>query len=63
MEYPHEIDTDSDHRVAHCREILGDDAADLTDEELESVRAHADALARVIIDLFVQQHAIRSGRS
>jgi hypothetical protein len=33
---------------------LGDEAIDLSDEEVDRVRQHADALARVLIELFLK---------
>ncbi|HUQ89559.1 MAG TPA: hypothetical protein VM096_18500 [Vicinamibacterales bacterium] len=41
--------------VRHCREFLGEEAAGLSDEEVEQLRQHADALAHVIIDVFLEQ--------
>jgi hypothetical protein len=40
--------------VARCRELLGDDADALTDEEVLLVARHADSLAHVLIDLALQ---------
>ena len=40
--------------VAQCRELLGDDANTLTDDEVLAVARHADALAHIMIDLALQ---------
>ena len=40
--------------IARCRELLGDEAVDLSDEEVDRVRQHAEALARVLIELFLK---------
>jgi hypothetical protein len=40
--------------VARCRELLGDDANTLTDNEVLAVARHADALAYIMIDLALQ---------
>lgn len=40
--------------VARCRELLGDDANTLTDDEVLSVARHAEALAHIMIDLALQ---------
>jgi len=40
--------------VAWCRELLGDDASTLTDEEVLAVARHAEALAHIMIDLALQ---------
>jgi hypothetical protein len=37
--------------VARCRELLGEDADPLTDEEVLVVARHAESLAHVLIDL------------
>lgn len=60
MEHAHIGGSDSDDPLAHCRELLDDDAADFTDEAVESALLHADALARVIVELVVQHRSSRS---
>lgn len=40
--------------IERCRELLGDDGIDLTDEEVDRVRQHAEVVARVVIDLFLR---------
>ena len=40
--------------IERCRELLGDDGIDLTDEEVDRVREHADVVARVVIELFLK---------
>jgi hypothetical protein len=40
--------------VARCRELLGDDADSLTDEEVLVVAHHAESLALVLIELALQ---------
>ena len=40
--------------VAQCRELLGDDADSLTDEEILVVAHHAESLAHVLIELALQ---------
>lgn len=37
--------------VARCRELLGDEADTLSDEEVLIVARHAESLAHVVIDL------------
>jgi hypothetical protein len=36
-----------------CRELLGPDADGLTDEQIDAVRRHADAMAHLLIDIFL----------
>jgi hypothetical protein len=43
--------------IARCRELLGEEANDLSDREVDQMRQHADALAHVIIDMFLEQRA------
>jgi hypothetical protein len=40
--------------VARCRELLGEDANTLTDDEVLAVARHAEALAQIMIDLALQ---------
>jgi hypothetical protein len=37
--------------VARCRELLGDDADTMSDEEVLAVARHAQSLAHVVIEL------------
>ena len=43
--------------LARCRELLGDEAAGVSDEELARVRRHADALAHILIEIAVDRHS------
>jgi hypothetical protein len=43
--------------LARCRELLADEAAGVSDEELDRVRRHADALAHVLIEVAVERHS------
>ena len=43
--------------IARCREILGEEAAGLSDVEVDQIRRRADAMAHVIIDVFLEQSA------
>ena len=40
--------------VTRCRELLGDDADTMTDEEVLIVARHAESLAHVVIELALQ---------
>ena len=48
-------DTSEPISVKRCRELLGEEANDLSDHEIEQLRQHANALAHVIVDLFLEQ--------
>jgi hypothetical protein len=40
--------------IARCRELLGDDAATISDEEVLIVARHAESLAHIVIELALQ---------
>jgi len=40
--------------IGRCRELLEDDAIGLSDEEVDRVRRHADVVARIVIELFLE---------
>jgi hypothetical protein len=44
--------------VARCRELLGDEADTLSDEEVLIVARHAESLAHLVIDLALQDGRI-----
>lgn len=41
-----------DTLIAHCREVMGQHAEGLSDEEIDELRRHAEAMARVLIEIF-----------
>lgn len=43
--------------LARCRELLGDEGAELSDEQLEAIRQHAQAMAVVLAELFLTKHS------
>ncbi len=50
----HHVGTDA---IIRCRELLGDEADALSDDEVRKVARHAEAMARILIAL-----ALRDGR-
>ena len=46
-----------DISVDRCRALLGDEADVLSDAEIELIKRHAETLARVVIDVFLTDHA------
>jgi len=40
-----------------CRELLGDEAIGLTDEDLDNIRRHARVMAHTLVEVFLQQQA------
>lgn len=60
MEHAHAVDVVFDSiSIARCRELLGDDAEGLSDQEIDLIRQHAAAMADVIIDIFLERRATR----
>ncbi len=43
--------------IERCRRLLVDEADDLTDNEVDAIGRHAEALARVIVEVFLAQRA------
>ena len=41
--------------IDRCRELLEDDAIGLSDEDVDRVRRHADVVARIVIELFLER--------
>jgi hypothetical protein len=42
-----------------CRELLGDEAVTLTDQDIELICWHAEMMAHLAVDLFVENRRIR----
>ena len=40
-------------RLARCRELLGDEAAEVSDEQLDALRHRAQAMANFLVELFL----------
>ena len=58
MEYAHAADAEVDSvSIARCRELLGDEAEGLSDRDVARIRQHADTMARVIVDAFLESRA------
>ena len=41
--------------IERCRELLADEGVDLCDDDIDRVRRCADAVARAIIEMFVEE--------
>jgi hypothetical protein len=48
-------DIADDNTIARCRELLGDEAEGLSDAEIDHIRRHADAVAHVIVEMFLEK--------
>jgi hypothetical protein len=54
MEHARAVDVESDCiSITRCRELLGDEAEGLSDQEVDLIRRHADAMAHVLVELFL----------
>lgn len=38
--------------IARCRELLGDEADSMTDEDVDLVRRHAETMAVLVVELY-----------
>jgi hypothetical protein len=56
MDYEHDV-TFEPISIARCREILGHEAEGLSDVVVDQIRRHADAMAHVIVEIFLDQRA------
>jgi len=54
MDYKHDV-TFEPISIARCRDILGHEADTLSDVEVEEIRRHAEAMAHVIVEMFLEQ--------
>lgn len=41
--------------IERCRDLLGEDANDLRDDEVDRIRRCADAVAQAVIELFLDE--------
>ena len=49
-----DLEADSERNgLARCRELLEDEASELSDEQVEAIRQHADAMAHVLVEIFL----------
>ena len=45
--------------VARCRELLGDEADTLSEQDIELIRRHAETMAQVVVGMFAESRQIR----
>lgn len=45
--------------IERCRELLGDEAVGLSEEHIATIRDHADAMARLVVGLFLEQQSMK----
>jgi hypothetical protein len=54
MEREHEISSEP-ISISRCRELLGADADGFSDSEVDRVRRHAEIMAHVIVEIFLER--------
>jgi len=42
--------------IARCRELLGEDAESMTDQDIEDIRRHAETMACIVVEMY-QEHS------
>ena len=48
-------DTSDEISIERCRDLLGDEAIDLTDDDLDRIRICADTVAHAVIEMFLDE--------
>jgi hypothetical protein len=38
--------------IERCRELLGEEAASMTDQEITSIRRHAETMACIVVEMY-----------
>ena len=41
--------------IARCRELLGEDAESMTDQDIEEIRRHAETMACIVVEMYEEQ--------
>jgi len=41
--------------IARCRELLGEDAESMTDQDIEEIRRHAEMMACIVVEMYQEQ--------
>ena len=41
--------------IARCRELLGDDAESMTDQDIEDIRRHAETIACIVVEMYQER--------
>jgi len=48
-------ETNDEISIERCRELLGDDAAELDDDEIDRIRIGADTVAQALLEMFLDE--------
>jgi len=41
--------------VERCRELIGEDAESMTDQDVEEIRRHAETMACIVVEMYREQ--------
>ena len=56
MEYVEHADPRPEQMsIARCRELLGEDAESMTDQDIEDIRRHAEMMACIVVEMHQEQ--------
>ena len=44
--------------VGRCRELLGEDAESMTDQDIEDIRRHAEAMACIVVEMYLKERRV-----
>jgi hypothetical protein len=44
--------------IARCRELLGEDAESMTDQDVEDIRRHAATMAYIVVEMYQEQRRV-----
>ena len=44
--------------IARCRELLGEDAELMSDQDVEVIREHAETMARIVVEMYQEQRRV-----
>jgi hypothetical protein len=50
-------DVEDEIAIERCRELLGHEGDDLSDEQVTHIGRHAEAMARIVIELFLENRS------
>ena len=48
-------EANDERSIERCRELLGDEAIDLSDDEVDRIRGCADTVAQAVIEIFLDE--------
>ena len=43
--------------IARCRELLGEDAESMSDQDIEDIRQHAETMACIVVEMYQEQQS------